>query len=145
MAFSDEVYRWDEGHAASAAAFLADATNKVSVFSVQLGESDWSPQTDNTVDGGEQFIGLNAVISEIGNDILSPWKFVGRTSRQVKWMLDNRFSSGGRSEEATVGVYDQDRNAWTVYTCIANWRTENSINNKYRDVIITFSAASELA
>lgn len=145
MAFSSEVFRWDDGHAASAAAFLADATNKLSAFSVQTHEYEWLPKTDNTIDPGETPVSLDGYSDEIGNDVLAPWLFVGRTSRQVAWLMSNRFNGGDRSYPATVGVFNQDTGSWSVYTCVATWRTSNSINNLYRDVTIEWTEAEVLA
>jgi hypothetical protein len=146
MAFSSEVYRWDDGHAASAAVFLADVTNKLSAFSfVPPGETAWSPKTDNEIDRGELVLSLDGYTDEVGNDIISPQVFVGRTSRQVAWLMTNRFNGGDRSYPATVGVFNQDTGAWSVYTCIATWRTSESVNNLYRTITIEFTEAEVLA
>lgn len=143
--FDDEVIRWDFDFAASAAAFLADATNMLSAFSVQTGEYPWYARTDNVVDTGEPVLSLDGYTDEIGNNLISPLFIPGRTPRQIDWMLTNRFDGGERSAPATIGVYDQDRGVWDVYTCIATWRTENSRGNRYRDLTVTFTEAEVLA
>lgn len=145
MSFSSEVYRWDDGHAASAAAFLADATNKLSAFSVQTGEYQWYPKTDNVIERGELTLSLDGYTDEVGNDVISPQFFAGRTARQIGWLLTNRFNGGERSYAATVGVYDQDNDVWRVYTCIATWQTADSVNNHYRSLTVIFTEAEVLA
>lgn len=146
MSFSSEVYRWSSGHSASSAVFLADATNKLSAFSVvPPGEYEWSPKTDNVIERGELTLSLDGYIDEVGNDILSPQFFAGRTARQIGWLLTNRFNGGERSYAATVGVYDQDNDAWRVYVCVATWQTDDSVNNRYRSLTIIYTEAEILA
>lgn len=143
--FDTEVFRWAYDHAVDAATFLADDTNKLSNFDVESGEFPWLPKTDNVIQKGAATLSLNGYTDRVGNDLISPLFITSRTSRQVKWMLDERFDTTEDSSPATVGVYDQDREEWAVYICVATWTTENSVNNRYRDVIVVFTEAEVLA
>jgi hypothetical protein len=144
--FDDEVFRWDFDHAPDAATFLADDTNKLSAFSVvPPGEYQWMPRDENEVDEGEPTLSLDGYTDEVGNDIVSGWFFPGRTPRQLDWLFTNRFDGGEKSAPATIGKYDQTRGAWRVYIGVATWATDNSINNRYRDLTITFTELEVLA
>lgn len=143
--FEDEVFRWDEGFAVDAATFLADDTNKLSAFSVENGEFEWSPETQNTVEEGEERLSLDGYTDTIGNDIISPWNIPARTARQLDWLFTNRFNGGDKSAQATIGVYDQDRGSWDVFTCIATWQTGSSVNNRYRNLTVIWTEAEVLA
>lgn len=144
--FNDEYLRWGEGHYSDAATFLADDTTLLSSFSVQPpGEYEWSPRTDNRIDKGEPTLSLDGFTDRVGNDVISEWFFPGRTPRQIDWLLTNRFNGDNDSELATVGVYDQSRGVWDVYTCVATWNTDNPINNRYVDLTVTWNEAEALA
>jgi hypothetical protein len=139
------TYRFEAGAAADKATFLAGDNIVEDTFSTESGEYRWSVASDNTVDEGIESEGLTGVVSQVGNDILSPFAFAGRTTRQVNWLISTLFSNA-KSMTATIGFPDQDRNnTIRVFVVTAKWSTSNSRNNRYRDIEISFSNAEELS
>lgn len=151
MAFSSGVYRWAYGHAASKAAFLADATNIIETgFSWQTGEPKWLVKCANLIIKGTREVGLNSRASQIGNYIPSPFEMIARPQRQYEWLLTNRFNSGDPDALATINIWDQALDDWRVFTVVVTRPRESpdelkTFNNKYLGPLtFTFSEASEL-